>query len=173
MALSEETIALIRHDYEETTLTLVRMGEKFGLAPSYISRLARTGGWRMRSERMGRKPRGKAPLSTEGRALIAHRLRGVLNKKLDQMEKDMESGKLDAADLERDAKSVTHMITGLDKVTTSADGGAKQRSRGEKSAGTGANSDAADLAEVERLQREIIERFERIQRRRDAEGGSE
>jgi DNA-binding MarR family transcriptional regulator len=172
MALSEQTIALIKAEVEGSDIPLAKIGEKYGVSATYISRLSRTNDWVTRSQRRGHRSRTPVALSTAGRSLIAQRLRGIINKKLDQMEKEMDSGKLDATDLERNAKSVTTMITGLDKVTTGADGEGKQRARREKAVEAEPNSDAADLSEVERLQREIIERFERIQRRRDAEGGS-
>lgn len=160
-ALDEATIALIKVDYEESSLTVAAIGKKYGVSASYICRLARERGWLMRTVRLGRRPRVATPLSGAGRALIAHRLCGVINKKIDQMENDMDSGELSSADLERDAKTIASMIGGMEKVTTGP--GEDKVSK---------LDDAQDSDEVERLQREIIERFERIQSRREAERGS-
>jgi hypothetical protein len=165
-ALSEATIARIRIDYEESSMTVEAIGQKYGVAATYISRLARTRGWLMRSIRMGRRARVGAPLTVSGRAFIAQRLCGVINKKIDQMEQDMQSGVLSPADLERDAKTVASMIVGMEKVATATDGEKKHKGQG------GDVAEAGSVDEVERLQREIIERFESIQRRREAEAGS-
>lgn len=166
MALSEATIALIRIDYEESDLTVAQIGLKHGRSPSYICRLAREGGWLMRSERLGRRQRSGASLTLQAREAIAQRLSRVINKKLDQMEKGMESGSLSPEDVERGAKTVGSMIEGLDKVVARQDRPDEDKQRKPRAA------DAAAVNEVERLQREIIERFERIQRRREAERGS-
>lgn len=166
MALDAATIALIRIDYEESDLTVVAIGLKFGRSPSYICRLAREGGWLLRSERLGRRPRSSSSAILQAREAIAHRLSRVINKKLDQMEKGMESGSLSAEDVERGAKTVGSMIGGLDKVVARQDRPDEDKQRTSPATNTGA------VNEVERLQREIIERFERIQRRREAERGS-
>lgn len=163
MAFDAATIALIKIDYEESDLTLVAMGRKYGCSPSYISRLARERGWLLRTERLGRAPRSQPPASLKVREAIAQRLCDVINRKLDQMETGMQSGELSSADLERGAKTVASMIGGVEKVVRGPDEDKKRQSRA-------GNADNAD--EVERLQREIIERFERIQRRREAQGGS-
>lgn len=165
-ALSEATIALIKIDYEESSLTVEAIGIKNGVSPSYVCRLARTRGWLMRSMRMGRKARVDAPLTNAGRAYIAHRLSSVINRKIDQMEQDMQSGALSPADLERDAKTVASMIGGMEKVAAATDGETNNKSH--RAAAGGANLD-----DVERLQREIVERFERIQKRRETEGRSQ
>ena len=116
MALDEATIALVKYDYEETDLTIIAIGKKLGCSPSYICRLARNRGWLLRSIRLGRTPRTPVPVSAAARAGIAQRLCSLINKKLDQMEKDMESGALGSSDLERDTKSVGAMMSGMEKV---------------------------------------------------------
>jgi hypothetical protein len=166
-ALDEATVGRIKVDYEESSLTVGAIGIKFGVSASYISRLAREHGWLMRTQRMGRRPRTTAHLTIAGRAFIAHRLCGVINRKIDQMEKDMESGELSSADLERDAKTIASMVGGMQKVVPGPD-----EDKVSKPDAARSNS-AADANEVERLQREIIERFVRIQRRREVERGSE
>jgi hypothetical protein len=80
------------------------------------------------------------------------------------MVKGMQSGELSSADLEHDTKMVGSMIGGLQKLVAAPEEG---KFRNPKLAKVGA------VDEVERLQREIIERFERIQRRREAEGRSQ
>ena len=134
--------------------------------PRYLSRLSREKGWLTRSERLGRRARSAPVLSIGLREEIARRISRVINKKLDQMEKGMESGELCADDAERGGKMVTSMLGGLERVVARAKGPDEEEKRTSPATNTGA------VDEVERLQREIIERFERIQRRRDAEGGS-
>ncbi len=167
VAFDPATLELIRIDYEESTLTVAAIGDKFGVTAQYISRLARKHGWKLRTQQNRRAPRVKPPPSYVGRALIAHRLCGVINKKIDQMEKDMESGELSSADLERDAKTISSMIGGMEKVTHGPAEDKVSKPDVARSAAVDANVD-----EVERLQREIIQRFERIEQRRQAERGS-
>ena len=167
MALDAATLALVKVDYEESSLTVIAIGEKYGVSPSYVSRMARTHGWILRTQRLGRTPRMPAVLSQEARALIAHRMCGIINKKLDQMEKDMDSGVLTSPDLERDAKTIGSMVIGVEKIVPRHEEN-KVSKRDAAEAAPLADDDA-----VERLQREIIERFERIQRRREAARGSE
>lgn len=161
--LDEATLALLKIDVEESDLTVVEIGVKYDRSPSYISRLSRERGWLTRSERLGRRPRSVPVASVQAREAIAQRISRVINTKLDQMEKGMESGELSAEDAERGGKMVTSMLGGLEKVVTRAEGQDEEKKRA-------FDTGAAD--EVERLQREIIERFERIQRRREAERGS-
>ncbi|MEO8421065.1 MAG: hypothetical protein ABI457_07720 [Hyphomicrobium sp.] len=165
--LDAATLALIKIDVEESDLTLDEMSVKYDRAASYLSRLSREKGWLTRAERLGRRPRSAPVLSLGVREEIARRISRVINKKLDQMEKGMESGEFSAEDAERGGKMVTSMLGGLEKVVARAEGpDAEEEKRASPTTTTG----VAD--EVERLQREIIERFERIQRRRDAERGS-
>ena len=164
-AFSDATIALIKIDYEESSLTVVAIGEKYGISAPYVSRIARERGWILRTQRLGRRPRTKSPMSNAGRALISHRLCGVINRKLDQMENDMESGALSSADLERDAKTIASMIGGMQKV------GPVQTEDKVSKFDAVRPAAVADTDEVERLQREIVERFEQIERRRAAEAG--
>ena len=166
MALDEATIALVKYDYEETDLTIVAIGKKHGCSPSYICRLARNRGWLLRSIRLGRTLRTPMVVSEAARALIAQRLCSLISKKLDQMEKDMETGTLGSSDLERDTKSVGAMMTGMDKVLAPANADKKHKAK----EAAAAEADPA-IEDVERLQREIVERFERIERRREAERG--
>jgi len=117
-------------------------------------------------------------LSSKARATLARKLCDAITRKLEQMEKGMRSGELGSADFERDAKAVAAMIGGMEKVAaTVADA---DEARQPKSASAGTRDEAGcspgagpGCGEAERLHREIIERFERIQRRRNAERGSE
>ncbi len=164
MALDKAAEAEIKRLYLETNVTLVKIGEQFGIAASSISRLARTRGWPMRWERMGRSPRTMQSSTPKARAALVHRLCIAIDKKLDQMETNMASGKLGSSDYERDAKAVGSMINGMEKVAVAgADADKEQKP---KSAGPAA------ATEADRIRREIVERFERIQRRRNAERGS-
>jgi hypothetical protein len=100
--------------------------------------------------------------SEAARAGIAQRLCNLINKKLDQMEKDMDSGALGSSDLEH-TKSVGAMMSGMD--LTPADADKKQKTKD----GAAPEVDTC-LDDYARLQRKIIERFER---RREAARGSE
>lgn len=104
-------------------------------------------------------------LGTEGARGTRSKLCGVVARKLEQMETDMERGELASEDLERDAKAVASMIGGMEKVAATVPDADNKR--------TSKSEDADGEDNVERLQREIIARFEQIQRRRNAERGSE
>jgi len=165
--LDEATLAEIKDLYQGSELTLAAIGARYGRSPSGISRLARAHGWLMRSVARGWAPRRTLLSGAKARAYLAHRLCQTVGMKLDQMEKDMACGKLSSEDFERDTKSVASMMGGMDKATaTDADKDPKPKS--ERAA-----AESAPASDVERLQREIIERFERIQRRRNAEAGSD
>ena len=84
----------------------------------------------------------------------------------------MTSGELSSADYEGDAKAVGSMIGGMHKVVaTVKDADEERRPKSASSAASAAP--ATSSGEAERLHREIIERFERIQRRWEAERGSQ
>ena len=165
IALDDAALAEVERLYRGSELTLNAIGERYGRTASGISKLARKNGWPMRWERMGRAPSTREPSAPKARSLLVHRLCDAITRKLDQMEKDMASGKLGSEDYERDAKSVASMIGGMDKVAAKVTDADKERKP--KPAGA-----PAAASEAERISREIIERFERIQRRRNAEGGS-
>ena len=58
MALDAATIALIKIDYEESDLTVVAIGLKYGRsALVHLHGWRARDGWLMRSERLGRRPR--------------------------------------------------------------------------------------------------------------------
>lgn len=161
--LDEATLAEIRRLYEGSDLTVEAIGVRHGRSASGISRLARTHGWVMRSVARGWAPRRLLHSGPRARAVVAHRLCTAITRTLDQMETDMASGKASPEDHERRAKSVAAMVGGLDKVTAPADADKVEEAQAAEPAG---------LSKVERLRREIIERFERLQRRRDAGAGA-
>lgn len=115
-----------------------------------------------------RRPGQGAAQRRVARARLAVKLCKTITAKLEQMEQGMKSGELASADFERDAKALASMIGGMEKVTATVEDAGKERQP--KSASAGADGVPA-TGEAERLHREIIERFERIQRRRDAEAG--
>ena len=92
-------------------------------------------------------------------------MHNIIIRKLDLMEKGLEDGTLSVEEAERHSKSISSMVGGYGKV--------KEAPRAEKKGKRGKADAIADDDAVERLQREIIERFERIQRRREAARGSE
>jgi hypothetical protein len=165
--LDEATLAEIKDLYQGNDLTLAEIGQRYGRTPSGISRLARTHGWMMRSVVRGWAPHRTLLSTPKVRAYLAHRLCRAIGIKLDQMEKDMADGKLSSQDFERDAQSVGSMIGGLEKVVATATDADKDP----KPQSGRPPAQSAPASDVERIHREIIERFERIQRRRNAEAG--
>ncbi len=147
MAFDVATLALIKVDYEESDLTLNQIGEKNGCSGAYICKLAKLHGWKRRAQRAGcAPPRPRQPRNE--RSAIARRMCKVINGKLKQMEKGMQSGELNSADLEHDAKMVGSMIGGLQKFVAAPE---EDKLGNQKAAKAGA------VDEVKRLQREIIE----------------
>jgi hypothetical protein len=163
MALDAATEAVIRLEYETSALTLDQIGAKQGRTGAWVCKLAKLRGWKRRAERNGRAPPRARPPRNK-RAALANRMCKVINAKLKRMEMGMKTGELSSADLERDAKMLGSLIGGMEKVEAVPEG---EKVHNRNAAKVGANDD------VERLQREIIERFERIQRRREAERGSQ
>ncbi len=159
---AEEEIKLLYLDSDET---LAQSGARYGVTASAISQLGRRRGWPMRYDRNDVRLPGAGVLE-HVRAHVAQRLGAALVVKLKKMEADMRAGKLSSQDFERDAKSVAAMMIGFDKTTARHE----DTSKTSKPAAAG---DPEPADEAERLHREILERFERIQRRRLAEGGSE
>jgi hypothetical protein len=166
MALDDATLAEIERLYREGKLTLIEIGRRFNRSATGISKLARSHGWPTRWEVMGRAPRLSGLSTPKARAKLADRLCNAITKKLEQMEKGMKSGELGSADFERDTKAVASMIGGMEKVAATVTDADEERQPKSASASAGAG-------EAERLHREIIERFGRIQRRRSASAGSE
>ncbi|MDH4981292.1 hypothetical protein [Hyphomicrobium sp. D-2] len=163
----QQTLLLIQRDYEEGKLGLEDIGTRYGCSGALVCKYARQHEWRRRRQTTEAQKRAMAAPKPRKPAtkVIAQRLCKVINRKLDQMEKDMASGALSSADLERDAKTVASMIGGMQKVVQ-VPGEDKVMKPDDANAGAG------NAVEVERLQREIIERFEQIERRRVSERGS-
>lgn len=186
----DATLAIIKAEHDAGELTLDAIGKRYGITGSYVCKLAREGGWPRRraasaasktsAESAARAPGNDGAASSESavvvekppprkkrpkpdvRVMIKRRMCKVINRKLREMEQGMQSGTLAPAELERNTKVVASMIGGLQKV-----GGPEEGKEHDAQAANGGAND-----EVERLQREIVERFERIQRRRQAEGRS-
>jgi hypothetical protein len=171
----DATLAVIEVDHNAGELTLNAIGKKYGCSGAYICKLARELGWPRR--RPASAGATKTTASADGavsaapakkkrppdvRVMIKRRMCKVINEKLKEMEQGMKTGDMSAADVERNTKVVTSMIGSLQKVATP----------GEDKVGDAQSTNAGAKDDVERLQREIIERFERIQRRREIEGGS-
>jgi len=162
MALDAAMLAEMKRLWTTSHLTQVEIAKQFGCSAARVSQLAKQGEWGPRPYAGNRGRQYATFPRVSSRAGIARRMCAVINRKLDQMETDMQSGELSSADLERDAKTVASMIGGMEKVASDADDDRTHKS---------VAALTASVNEVERLQREIIERFERIQRRRDAERG--
>jgi hypothetical protein len=169
MVLSEAALAEIKCLHQANELTLAEIGVRFGLSASTVSNLARRHGWPSRTEVIGRARPSFRGVTARAKAKLVRRFYDTISMMLEQMETDMRSGKLKAQDVERAGKAMAAMaamIGSLGKAAaTEPDGDKKQKPESTEAAA------AAD--EVERLQREIIARFESIQRRRDAEAGSQ
>jgi hypothetical protein len=164
MALTEAAVAEIKCLHQACELTLDQIGARYGIAATAVSRLARIHGWPSRSELMGRSPRKLQPVAAQSRTRLVCRLYNTITMMLELMEAEMKSGTLKAPDFERIGRSVAAMLGGLSKATaTEPDGDKKTPNTAEP---------AAAPDDAERLHREIVERFERIQRRRNAERGS-
>ena len=171
MALDDASLAEIGRLYREGELRIAEIGRRFGCTDSAISKLARRYGWPMRRA-MTVRAAGKVALVPTVRVRLVRTLCAAITTKLEQMEKGMKSGELGSADFERDAKAVGSMLGGLEKVTaTTPDADKERQPKSTNSAASAAP--AAGSGEAERLHREIIERFERIQRRRETERGSQ
>ena len=168
MALDKSALAEIKRLYQGDEVTLAEIGAQHGISASAVSRIARRYGWLMRTVRRGYAPRHSVPSTPKAMDLVVHQLCDAIITKLKQMEAQMQSGSLSSEDFERDAKSVGQMVGSVFKAkTTVPDGDEKQKAKSAESVVECASDDA------ERLHREIIERFERIQQRRNAEAGSE
>ncbi len=149
--------------WQGSTLTQVQIGKATGRSASTIGRWGNGENWGPRPGAVGKAPREPNFSRKRANRSIAKRMHNIIIRKLDQMEKGLEDGTLSVEDEERLSKSVSTMVGGFGKVTEPPHG-EKKRKRGKVD---------AIIGDVARLQLEIIERFERIQRRRDAARGSE
>jgi hypothetical protein len=160
------TLAEVKRLYDGDELTLVQIGKRVGRSPSLISQLAKRHGWARRWDRLGRKPyRRPSGLERERKTMLRRYYRTV-SRFLQQMETAIGKGEYSLDDFERGAKSVRAIQGGMGNV--------------EKVAAAGTHADQEpipaapdDDSEAERIRREIMERFERIQQRRAAEGAAE
>jgi hypothetical protein len=150
--------------FETTNQTQVEIGKAVGRSAATISRWAAFENWQ-RPGADGKPPREANFSRKRADLAIAKRMHKIIMRNLDEMEQGMENGTLAPADAERKSKAMAVMIGGYGKVKE-APNAARKPKRG-KSAGLGT------IADVERLQREIVERFESIERRREAARGSE
>jgi hypothetical protein len=165
MALDKAALAEIKRLYQGDEVTVAEIGAQHGISASAVSRIARRYGWLMRTVRRGYALRHSVPSTPKALELVVHQLCEAIITKLKQMEAQMQGGSLSSEDFERDAKSVGQMVGSVFKAkTTVPDGNETQKPN--------AAEPAAASDDAERLHREIIERFERIQERRDAEAGS-
>jgi hypothetical protein len=161
-----DAIAKARELWETTTATQAEIGKAVGRSAATISRWAKTYNWKARPGAEGKPPREPNFSRKRANLAIAKGMHKVIMRNLDDMEKGLEVGTLAPADAERKSKTIASMIGGYGKVTETPHA-EKKRKRGK------ADAEIKAVDEVERLQREIIERFERIERRREAARGSE
>jgi hypothetical protein len=165
--LDEAAVAEIKRLYDGDELTVAAIAERFAIAPSAVTRLARTRGWVMRSQRRGFAPRLRLPTTARAQELVVHGMCEAIITKLKQMEAMMARGELSSEDFERDSKSVRSMAEGASRAAAKLTDADKERKPPPEPSAA-----AEDDTEAERISREIIERFEQIQRRRSAEGAS-
>jgi hypothetical protein len=166
MALDERAVAEIKILHQACELTLAEIGARCGISATAVSHLARKEGWTPRSQLLGHAARSFRPATLQMRARLVRRFYDVMNKKLDQMEKAMAADKLSAEEFEREGKTTAAMFGSVAKAVAESDGEKRQKPKASEPAPVSASDEA------ERLHREIIERFERIQKRRNAEAGS-
>ena len=151
--------------FETTNQTQAEIAKAVGRSVSTISRWAALENWQRSGEK--NKPPREANFSRKRADLaIAKRMHKIIMRNLDEMEQGMENGTLAPADAERKSKTTAAMIGSYGKVreTPNAE---KKRKRGAD------DGKPAVVDDVARLQREIVERFERIERRMEAARGSE
>ena len=169
MAFTSEEEAEIKCLYHANVLTLDDIGARYGKSGQATAKLAHRRDWPRRAELAGSVPRSLVAIS---RALeqVMVRMGAAMNAKLEQMEKGMQAGELSSEEFERDSKAIAAMAAVMQKAIAAGPNAQKnaQKEQQSHSAEPGAAVD-----EIERLQREIMDRFERIQRRRNAEAGSE
>ena len=164
MALTPEAEAEVARLYLANELTLEEIGARYAMSAPAVCKLANRRGWPKRSELAGAARRQRVVIS---RALeqVMMRMCGAMNAKLEQMEKGMQAGELGSEEFERDSKAIAALAAVTQKALATGPDAKKERQ-------PKSTEPAAPADEVERLQREIIERFERIQRRRELEAGS-
>lgn len=163
MALDETAWAAIEKAYVETEELLADLGKRFGISASQISHRALVYGWPSRWARMGRKPRRKTMSTRKARDQLIHRLYRAIDLKLERLETRMESGEeLTPAETERNLRALATMIGGFEKVAEVAFDAEKERKGATKRKKTSA-------PDAERMRREIAERLERLQHKRDAD----
>lgn len=162
------TLAEIKQHYCANKLTVAEIGLRYGRSPSGISQLARRKGWPPRLVHHGESPAKRLALLRQARDGMLLRYYGTMSRHFEQMEADLARGGLSPDEVERRAKSMRSMHGAVENV--------------EKVSAAGAHADQDpqpslpapdDTAEAERIRREIMERFERIQRRWDAEGAAD
>ena len=161
MALSNEDEAEIKCLYLANELTLEEIGARYSMSAPAICKLANRRGWPKRSELSG-APRRQRVVILNAMDQVMMRMCGAMSAKLDQMEKAMQAGELGSEDFERDSKAIAAMAAVTQKALATGPDGKKEPKP--KSAEPAPISD-----EAERLHREIVERFERIQRSRELE----
>jgi hypothetical protein len=170
MALDEAALAEVKRLHQENELTLVEIGVRNGVSASTISRWARVHEWPSRTELLGWAPRSFSPVTALTRARLVRRFYDAMSKRLEQMVEDMAEGRLSAEEFENGGKAVAAMFGSVAKAAADLDGEKKHKAKAVAPAPVSAGPSVSD--DVERLHREIVERFERIQRRRNAEAGS-
>jgi hypothetical protein len=164
MVLDQEALAEMKRLHQGNELTLAEIGARFGRSATSVTKLAHKYGWTPRSELLGYAPRLKLPTTPRALELVVVRMCGTIVMKLDQMEKGMQSGTLTSEDCERDAKSLATLVGNtLKALATGPD--AQKHANKEQQPATFEPAPVSD--EAERLHREIVERFERIQRSRE------
>ena len=151
--------------FETTNQTQAEIAKAVGRSVSTISRWAARENWQRPGEK-NKPPREPNFSRRRAGVAIGKRIHSFIIRKLDEMEKGMEDGTLTPEAAESGSKMISSMIGGFDKAVPNPNEGSKRR-RGAD------DGKPAAVDEVARLQREIIERFERIERRREAARGSE
>lgn len=151
--------------YCESDETIHSIAQRFGVTDRLIFKEARRQGWPRRSERRRQRVGVTGPIAPVppsdpirvAREALVRRLFRVMNKRLEKLEKRMQTeDDTSPDDIERDRREIDTMVRGLDKLTEAA----ADRKRPPE-AGSGKPT-LLTSAEAERLRNEIAERLERL-----------
>jgi hypothetical protein len=163
-ALDPAAVAKAYGLFKTTRMTVAAIGAAVGRSASTITRWAEQFEWGARPGAEGKPLR--APNFSRKRANrnMAKGFYQLIMRYLDTMEQGLKECSLTPEKAEQTAKLLAPLVSSYGKVDANEAADAKTK---------GKRSKAAGVDDVERLQREIVERLERIQSRRLAQRGSE
>jgi hypothetical protein len=167
-SIDAATLAEIKLHYCAHELTVAQIGLRYGRSPSGISQLARRNDWPPRLERRALAAARRRERLEAARETMLMCFYNTTGAKLLQMEAALIKGELSSEDYERDVQSLKAAVAKMENVEKVSAAGAQADKEPKPSPAA-----PDDASESERISREIMERFERIQRRRAAEGAAD